>query len=88
MKINVFAKPGKKKEYVEQIDSMNYTVSVKEPAKDGRANQAVAKSLSEFFGIPRSQVNIISGQTSKQKVFEISGKIIIRPINPSQKKLF
>ncbi len=48
-----------------------YTVSVKERPVDGRANEAVTKLLAEHFKISRSQIKLVSGATSKSKVFEI-----------------
>ena len=49
-----------------------YTVSTKERPVEGRANEAVAKLLAKHLKLPRSQVRLISGATSKRKVFEIS----------------
>ncbi|OHB18070.1 MAG: hypothetical protein A2544_00525 [Candidatus Zambryskibacteria bacterium RIFOXYD2_FULL_43_10] len=48
-----------------------YTVSVKEPPIESRANEAITKLLAEHFKVSRSQVRLISGATSKRKVFEI-----------------
>ncbi|TSC96807.1 MAG: hypothetical protein Athens071426_450 [Parcubacteria group bacterium Athens0714_26] len=51
-----------------------FQVSVKEPPVDGRANAAVIRVVAEYFKVRSSQVRIISGATSKQKVLEISGR--------------
>ena len=48
-----------------------YIVSVKERPVEGRANEAITKLLAEHFEVSRSQVLLISGATSKRKVFEI-----------------
>jgi uncharacterized protein YggU (UPF0235/DUF167 family) len=48
-----------------------YKVSVKEPAVDGKANEAIAKALATYFDVAPSLVRLVSGQTSKRKVFEI-----------------
>ncbi|MDO8589836.1 MAG: DUF167 domain-containing protein [bacterium] len=48
-----------------------YTVSVKERPAEGKANQAITKLIAEHFKVPHSQVRLISGATSKRKVFEI-----------------
>ncbi|MEK7194181.1 MAG: DUF167 domain-containing protein [Patescibacteria group bacterium] len=48
-----------------------YTVSVKEPAVEGRANEAITKLLAEYFKVSLSQVRLVRGATSKKKVFEI-----------------
>ena len=71
MKIFVKAKPGARKEFVEKIDETNFVVAVKEPAKEGRANWAVERALAQHFKVSPSQVRIISGQKSRQKLVEI-----------------
>ena len=48
-----------------------YTVSVKEQPVEGRANEAIIKLLAEHFKVSRSRVRLISGATSKRKMFEI-----------------
>lgn len=71
MKINVKAKPGAREEKVEKIDDGNFVVSVKEPPMQGRANVAITKALASYFGVPIFQVKLISGFSSRNKVFEI-----------------
>ncbi len=71
MKINIKAKPNSRQEKVEKIGENNFTVFVKEPPRQGMANQAIVKALAEYFGVPPSRVRIISGQTSKNKIVEI-----------------
>lgn len=71
MRIFVKGKPGAKEERVERISENNFVVAVKEPAKEGRANWAIERALAKHFKVPVSQVRIISGQASRQKVFEI-----------------
>jgi uncharacterized protein (TIGR00251 family) len=70
MKIQVKVKPNSKTEELSrQGDS--FIVKVKEPPKEGRANQAVIKLLAEHFGVPQSQVRILSGFRSRNKVVEV-----------------
>jgi len=71
MKINVKAKPGVKEEKIEQIDEGSFIISVKELPVQGRANAAIARVLANYFKVPVSQIKLISGFSSKQKVFEI-----------------
>lgn len=72
MKIFVKAKPNAKKEKVEKIDEAHFVVAVKEPPIKGRANIAVQKALAEYFKISLSQVILVSGFSSKHKIFEIA----------------
>jgi uncharacterized protein (TIGR00251 family) len=71
MKIFVKAKAGAKKEQVERIDETHYRVRVKAPPVEGKANDAIRKALADYFDVAPSQVKMVSGKTSKQKIFEI-----------------
>ena len=83
MKIRVKVKPNAKKQSVERITQpslglsenesimVDYKVSVKEAPIQGRANDAVLKALAGYFGVSLSLVRLVSGQTSKTKIFEI-----------------
>ena len=71
MKIFVKVKPLAKEEKIEKIGEINFIVAVKEPPKDGKANRAIAKVIASYFNISSSRVNLISGFSSKNKVFEI-----------------
>lgn len=46
-------------------------VFVREPAIDGKANQAVIKVLSEYYKVSKSRVKLVGGLTSKFKRFSI-----------------
>ncbi|PIP47539.1 MAG: hypothetical protein COX14_05750 [Chloroflexi bacterium CG23_combo_of_CG06-09_8_20_14_all_45_10] len=70
MKIQIKVKPNSKTEEVSQ-ESDNFIVKVKEPPKEGRANQAVIKLLAKHFGVSQGEVRILSGFKSKSKVIEV-----------------
>lgn len=71
MKIFVTAKPSAKEEKIKKVDEARFAVSVKEPSVRGRANAAIAKVVAEYFGVALSRIRLLSGFSSKQKVFEI-----------------
>lgn len=71
MKISVFVKAAAREEKVEKISETEFKVSVKAPAKEGRANWAVERVVAEHFGVSPSRVRIISGQTAKKKIIEV-----------------
>jgi hypothetical protein len=48
-------------------------VSVNAPPVDGKANEAVQRVLAETFGVPRSAVTILRGETGKRKTVRIAG---------------
>jgi len=70
MKIQVKVKPNSKTEELSR-EGNSFIAKVKEPPKEGRANQAVIKLLAEHFGVSQSQVNILSGFRSRNKVVEV-----------------
>ena len=72
MKINIIAHPNSKKPRIEKDVNGITHIYVKEPAKEGRANEEVIRVLSGLYNIPKSQIKLISGAKSKSKVFEIS----------------
>ncbi|HEY4711716.1 MAG TPA: DUF167 domain-containing protein [Dehalococcoidia bacterium] len=71
MKIQVKVKPGAKTEEVSR-EGDSFIVKVKEPPREGKANQAVIKLLAAHFGVPQSQVRILSGFRSRNKVIELA----------------
>jgi uncharacterized protein len=71
MKIFVKVKPGAREERVEKIDDINFKVQVTQPPEKGKANLAVIKALAEYFDLSQSNIQIVSGSTSKLKVIEI-----------------
>lgn len=73
MKIYVKTKPNAKEEKVEKISDTDFVVGVREAPIKGRANRAVVKALANYFSISSSQIQILAGHTSKQKIIEIFG---------------
>lgn len=72
MKIYVSIKPSSKASSVEKAGD-EYTVRVKEPVVDGKANQALVKLVAQYFNVPKTHVNIVRGATSRRKTIEIDG---------------
>jgi uncharacterized protein YggU (UPF0235/DUF167 family) len=82
MRILVKAKTRAKEEKIEQLTQptleftetkmIEYRVSVKEAPVDGKANEAIARLLAKHFSIAPSLVTLVSGHTSKQKIYEIA----------------
>jgi len=72
MKITVKVKASAKAAKVERLSDGILSIWVKEKPHKGKANYAVREALAEYFNIPKSRVTLISGETSKTKLFEIS----------------
>jgi hypothetical protein len=71
MKIQVKVKPNSKIEEISQAGD-SFIIKVKEPPKEGKANQSVIRLLAEHFGIPHSQVRILSGFRNRNKIIEVA----------------
>jgi len=70
LKVQVRVKPNSRTDEINQ-EGNNFIVKVKEPPREGRANQAVIKLLAQHFGVSQGQVRILSGFKSKNKVVEV-----------------
>ena len=71
MKIFVTAKLKAREARCEEVDATHFVVAVKEPPIEGRANQAIAETLAGHFGIAISRITLISGRSSRRKVFDV-----------------
>jgi uncharacterized protein (TIGR00251 family) len=69
----VRAQPGARKSAVVGEHGGALKVAVTAPAQDGRANQALAEVLRAALGLKRSQLELLAGETSRDKKFLIRG---------------
>jgi uncharacterized protein (TIGR00251 family) len=71
------AQPGAKRTAITGVygegDQAQIKVAVQAPPIEGRANEALVAFLSKTFGIPKSGVEILSGELSRSKVFHLRG---------------
>lgn len=68
----VKVKPGSRKGPLVEVDSEGeLTIYVREPAVDGKANDAVTRLLAAHLHVPRSRVHLLSGATSRLKRFRV-----------------
>jgi len=73
----VRAQPGAKKTAITGVYSEGVTaqlkIAVHAPPLEGRANQALIAFLAETFSVPKSAVELVSGELSRSKVFLLRG---------------
>lgn len=73
----VRAQPGAKKTAIMGLygegASAQLKVAVQAPPLEGRANAFLIGFLSETFGLPKSAIELISGELSRSKVFLLKG---------------
>ena len=67
IKVKVHARESR----VEKIDDENLIVHVKEAPQKGRANWAIIKLVAEYYGVPTTQIRLVTGRTSIKKLLEI-----------------
>lgn len=48
-------------------------VKIAAPPVDGEANEELIRFLSKWFEVPKRQIEIISGETAKNKIIRIHG---------------
>jgi uncharacterized protein len=70
--IVVTVKPNSKRSAV-RLEGEAVEVSVAAPARDGRANEAVRRSLATALGVPLRSVALARGAASRRKTFEVAG---------------
>ena len=68
VKVNARAN-AKKNQITQEKDGL--TVHVTAPAKEGKANEAIAKALARHFGVSKSAVFVAKGAKSKAKLFKV-----------------
>jgi len=71
MKIFVKAKPSAKEEKIKKVSETNFIVWVKESPIKGKANAAIVEVIAGHFNVTPSQVHLLAGSSSRQKIFEI-----------------
>jgi hypothetical protein len=73
----VRAQPGAKKTAITGIygegDAAQLKIAVQSPPIEGRANDALIAFLADFFSVPRRNVELLSGASSRAKVFRLTG---------------
>lgn len=67
--VRVTPKAARNRIVVEDEAIRVYTTTVPE---DGKANIAVMKLLAKALGVPKSRLVLIRGQTSRDKVFQVT----------------
>ena len=69
--VSVTVRAGTKTRGIQINKEGGVTVKTTTPPEKGKANKDVVDMLAEHFGVPKSQVILIKGATSKQKIFKI-----------------
>lgn len=71
--LNVRAQPRSSKCGVEGIVGDAVKVRIRSAPVDGKANRELAETLAEVFGVAKSRVRFVGGETSKNKRILVGG---------------
>lgn len=71
MKIAVKVHPKSKAESVIQTGEENLELHFNVVPQKGKANAKVIEMIADYFGVPKSEVKIIGGLKSTQKIVEL-----------------
>ncbi len=69
----VRASPGAKRDSLAGEHAGALKIAVSAPPDKGKANEAIIEVLSETLDVPKSNITLITGATSRQKKFRIEG---------------
>lgn len=74
--LTVRAQPGARRNELRGIHNGALKIGVIQVAEKGKANRALREFLAESLQLNRSQVELLSGETSAQKKFLIRGRTL------------
>ncbi len=71
--IAIRVQPGAKKSAIQGEQNGRLKIAVQAPPEDGRANDAVLELLRKSWNLKRSQIELLTGTTHREKVILIRG---------------
>ncbi len=69
--LKIKVKPNSKQQNIQQEADGSFTVHLKSPPVDGKANEELIKLLAAEFDVPKSAITIKSGLSSRNKLVEV-----------------
>jgi uncharacterized protein len=69
----VRAQPGARRNEIRGAQNGALRVSITQAAEKGKANKALVELLAKLLSLKRSQIELMSGETSHQKRFLVRG---------------
>jgi len=73
VRLSIRLQPGAKKPGVAGLHGQELKIKISSPPVDGAANQALIEFLADLTGVRKSNIEIISGHTTRSKLVEIRG---------------
>lgn len=70
--VAVHVQPGAKRTAIAGVHGERLKIRISAPPIEGRANAAVVAFIAEQLGVPRAQVSVARGQTSRDKLIAVA----------------
>ena len=71
MQLHIRVKPNSKKDELSLDPDGMIQVRIKAPPVDGKANKYLIGFLADFFGVPKSKITLIKGESNRFKTIEM-----------------
>ncbi|MGE0761952.1 MAG: DUF167 domain-containing protein [Bdellovibrionales bacterium] len=71
LKLHLHVQPGAKRTEIVGVHGDRLKIKVHAPPVDGKANEEICDFFSQLFTVAKRNVQVISGQTSRQKTLQI-----------------
>ena len=71
--LSIRIQPRASKNEITRMENGGLKIRLTAPPVDGAANEALIRFLADTLSVTRSQVEIVSGHTSRDKIVRISG---------------
>lgn len=69
--LSILAKPKAKKTALVKVDEQGLHIALHANPQEGEANKELIRFLADFFKLPKSQIQLIRGQSSRKKQVEL-----------------
>ncbi len=71
--VSVRIQPRASRNGVVLMEGGGFKIRLTAPPVDGAANEALIRFLADILSLPKSQVEIVTGHTSREKIVRITG---------------
>lgn len=71
MRVGLYVRPGSSRTRVGGLHDGALVVAVTARAVDGKATEAALRAVAEALGVPRREVELVSGAVSRRKVVDV-----------------
>lgn len=73
MELRVWVQPAAARSEIVGLHDEALKIRIAAPAREGRANQALVEFLGKSLGLPKSQISIVRGEKTREKVLFLRG---------------